>query len=54
MPRLLTTTIIDDLGLTEIERDLVAIDPGYKAVSPTSRLDSFLTSIRLQFCRTQW
>jgi circularly permuted ATPgrasp domain protein len=36
-------TIIDDLGLTTIERELIAIDPGYKAVSPTARLDSFLT-----------
>ena len=42
-------SIVDDLGLTEIERDLVAIDPGYKAVSPTARLDSFLTSARYSF-----
>ena len=42
-------TIVDDLGVTEIERDLVAIDPGYKAVSPTSRLDSFLTSSAYSF-----
>ena len=41
--------IVDDLGLTEIERELVAIDPGYKAVSPTARLDSFLTSTRYSF-----
>ena len=41
--------IVDDLGLTEIERELVAIDPGYKAVSPTARLDSFLTSGRYSF-----
>ena len=34
--------IVDELNLTEIERDLVAIDPGYRAVSPTARLDSFL------------
>src|SRR4029079_5129495 len=34
--------VFDALGLTEIERELVAIDPGYTAVSPTSRLDSFL------------
>jgi uncharacterized circularly permuted ATP-grasp superfamily protein len=33
----------DELGLTDIERDLVAIEPGYRAVSPTARLDSFLT-----------
>ena len=41
--------VVDDLGLTEIERDLVSIDPGYKAVSPTSRLDSFLTSSAYSF-----
>ncbi len=35
--------ILDELGVTEIERDLVKIDPGYSHVSPTSRLDSFLT-----------
>ncbi|HXQ71232.1 MAG TPA: circularly permuted type 2 ATP-grasp protein, partial [Pyrinomonadaceae bacterium] len=33
----------------DIERELVAIDPGYKAVSPTARLDSFLTSARYSF-----
>jgi len=43
------STIVDDLGITEIERDLVAIDPGYQAVSPTSRLDSFLTSSAYSF-----
>src|SRR6185436_8056293 len=41
--------VVDDLGLTEIERELVAIDPGYQAVSPTSRLDSFLTSSAYSF-----
>src|SRR5215204_4408207 len=41
--------IVDDLGLTEIERELVAIDPGYTAVSPTSRLDSFLTQSAYSF-----
>lgn len=35
--------ILDELGVTEIERELVRIDPGYSHVSPTSRLDSFLT-----------
>ena len=35
-------TLLDELGITEIERELVAIDPGYRAVSPTARLDSFL------------
>ena len=42
-------TIIADLGLTEVERDLIAIDPGYRAVSPTSRLDSFLTETAYSF-----
>src|SRR6187399_993500 len=41
--------VVDDLGLTEIERELVAIDPGYQAVSPTSRLDSFLTQKAYSF-----
>jgi hypothetical protein len=41
--------VVDDLGLTEIERDLVSIDPGYVAVSPTSRLDSFLTKSAYSF-----
>jgi uncharacterized circularly permuted ATP-grasp superfamily protein len=42
-------TIVSDLGLTEIEKDLVSIDPGYAAVSPTSRLDSFLTANAYSF-----
>jgi uncharacterized circularly permuted ATP-grasp superfamily protein len=41
--------VVDDLGLTEIERELVAIDPGYVAISPTSRLDSFLTESAYSF-----
>src|SRR5712671_3591172 len=36
-------SLLTELGLTEIERELVKIDPGYRAVSPTARLDSFLT-----------
>jgi hypothetical protein len=42
-------TLLDELGLTEIERELVAIDPGYRAVSPTARLDSFLTDDSYSF-----
>ncbi len=42
-------TIISDLGLTPVERELISIDPGYKAVSPTSRLDSFLTDAAYSF-----
>jgi uncharacterized circularly permuted ATP-grasp superfamily protein len=36
-------SILDELGVTPFERELVKIDPGYKQVSPTARLDSFLT-----------
>lgn len=42
-------SIVDDLGVTEIERDLISIDPGYRAVSPTARLDSFLTDEAYSF-----
>lgn len=41
--------ILDELGVTEIERELVKIDPGYAQVSPTSRLDSFLTDEAYSF-----
>jgi hypothetical protein len=43
------TQLQDELGLTPIERELVAIDPGYRAVSPTARLDSFLTDETYSF-----
>jgi hypothetical protein len=43
------STLIQELGLTDIERELVAIDPGYKGVSPTARLDSFLTDEAYSF-----
>jgi hypothetical protein len=43
------SSIIDDLGVTEVERDLISIDPGYQAVSPTARLDSFLTETAYSF-----
>jgi hypothetical protein len=42
-------TLLDELGLTEVERGLVAIDPGYREVSPTARLDSFLTEEAYSF-----
>ena len=42
-------SLITDLGLTDIERDLISIDPGYRAVSPTARLDSFLTDQAYSF-----
>lgn len=41
--------ILDELGITDIERELVAIDPGYAQVSPTARLDSFLTESAYSF-----
>ena len=28
-------SMLDELGVTEIERELVKIEPGYRAVSPT-------------------
>jgi hypothetical protein len=40
---------LDELGVTEIERELVAINPKYRQVSPTARLDSFLTENAYSF-----
>jgi hypothetical protein len=42
-------SLLDELGITETERGLVAIDPGYAEVSPTARLDSFLTDEAYSF-----
>jgi hypothetical protein len=42
-------SLLDELGLTSIERELVKINPGYRAVSPTARLDSFLTNETYSF-----
>lgn len=42
-------SLFEELGVTEIERDLISIDPGYTAVSPTARLDSFLTDSAYSF-----
>ncbi|MGI8640466.1 MAG: hypothetical protein ACR2MG_11055 [Pyrinomonadaceae bacterium] len=41
--------LLDELGITEIERELVAIDPKYKQVSASARLDSFLTDDAYSF-----
>lgn len=41
--------LLTELGITEIERELVAIDPKYDTVSPTARLDSFLTENAYSF-----
>lgn len=38
-----------ELGITERERELVSIDPGFVGISVTSRLDSFLTENSFQF-----
>src|SRR5215467_4534355 len=42
-------SLLTELGLTEVERELAQIDPGYRAVSPTARLDSFLTDEAYSF-----
>lgn len=41
--------MLDYLGVTEAERKLIAFEPGFKGVSRTSRLDSFLTESSFQF-----
>ena len=41
--------LFDALALTEAERSLVAIDPGYQRASTASRLDSFILPGSLQF-----
>jgi hypothetical protein len=41
--------MLEQIGLTAGERELVSVDPGYEEVSVTSRLDSFLTSQTYQF-----
>lgn len=41
--------LVDLLGLTERERELVAVDPGYPGFSTMARFDSFLIGDHLQF-----
>ncbi len=41
--------VLEQVGLTAAESRLVGIDPGYKKLSVTSRLDSFLTPDSLKF-----
>lgn len=41
--------MLEQIGLTEGERELLEVDPGYEEVSVTSRLDSFLTQESYQF-----
>ncbi len=45
----LGTRLWDRVGVLPEERELVSIDPGYRRSSPTSRLDSFLTTSAFQF-----
>lgn len=45
----LGTELWSRVDLTPEERELVAIDPGYRRSSPTSRLDSFVTPSAYQF-----
>jgi uncharacterized circularly permuted ATP-grasp superfamily protein len=42
-------SLLEELGITEREKELVAINPGYSEVSPTARLDSFLTDEAYSF-----
>jgi hypothetical protein len=44
-----TPALLDYLGVTEPERQFIAIDPGFHGVSRTARLDSFLTDERYSF-----
>ncbi len=39
----------DRVGLSAIEKELAAIDPGYQRISPMARFDSFLTDKSLSF-----
>lgn len=39
----------DELGITDDEREMVLLDPGFSGISVTSRLDSFLTENSYQF-----
>src|SRR6266404_234492 len=41
--------MLEQIGLTAGERELVAVDPGYENVSVTSRLDSFMNDESYQF-----
>jgi len=45
----LGTELWDRVDLTAEERELMAVEPGYRRSSPTSRLDAFLTPSAYQF-----
>jgi uncharacterized circularly permuted ATP-grasp superfamily protein len=42
-------SLLDDLGLSEAERRLATIDPGYATISTAARADAFLLPDSLQF-----
>lgn len=42
-------SVLDYLGIHGIERELVRINPGYTEISPSARLDSFLTNEAYSF-----
>lgn len=41
--------LLEDIGVSEAERDLWRIDPGYAGFTLTSRLDSFMCDDRIRF-----
>src|SRR3954453_8129385 len=41
--------LLDDLGLTDAERRLASIDPGYQTTSTAARADAFILPASLQF-----
>jgi hypothetical protein len=41
--------LLDPVGASEAERDVWSIDPGYRDLTVTSRLDSFMASGRIRF-----
>lgn len=41
--------LLDMLGLTEVEREMVSHDPGFSHIAPCVRLDSFITKSGPQF-----
>jgi uncharacterized circularly permuted ATP-grasp superfamily protein len=41
--------LLDDLGLSDAERGLAAIDPGYRTASTAARVDAFILPASLQF-----
>ena len=41
--------LLQALDLTPLERELISVDPGYREVSPTTRLDSFMAGSSWKF-----